>query len=136
MEKDVTQHGIHQKVVASNKAAGIRREEQLFGETGLLSLGLSMMGAGGAAGLLGLSRKRPQDVTAAEMESAIATVKGESVEELSAKEKQFAQLVKGIGEFMATNPAGGEVLKPIMDKCQDAETKVAVATVKKNGVVV
>jgi len=133
MEKDVTQHGIHQKVTTTNKIVAQQREEALFSETGLLSLGLSMMGAGGAAGLLGLMRKRPGDITAPEMEQALATATSKTTEELSVKEKQFVQLVKGVQAFMEHDADDNykNALKDRLDKAQDKDTQAAVAVVKK-----
>lgn len=137
MEKDVTQHGIHQAVTTSNYQRGMQREEALFGEKGLLSMGLTMLGVGGFTGLLGLMRKRPGDLSKEEVETALTTATGKTKEELSAKEKQFVQLVKGVAEFMKSQESNGNkdavlALKSIMDKYQDSQTKVAVAAAKVN----
>ncbi len=140
IEKDNTQHGIHRGVTTSNRQAGRQREETLFGETGLLSLGLSMMGAGGFAGLLGLMRKRPGDITAPEMEQALTMATDRTEAELSIREKQFVQLVKGVQAFMDLDKVAtiGGVISPVnktlkvaMDKAQDKDTQAAVAVVKK-----
>ena len=134
MEKDTTEHGIHRKVTTYNLTTAKQREEILFGEAGLLPLGLSMLGAGGFAGLLGLMRKRPGDVTAPEMEQALATVKGKATDELSTKEKQFVQLVKGVQAFMDIPGMGaGEIasLKTTMNEAQDKDTQAAVTVIKK-----
>lgn len=114
-----------------NHQAAVQREEQLFGEKGLLSLGLSLAGFGTLTGLLGLARKRPQDITKTEMESALAQATGKSAEELSTKQKQFIQVVQGVQKFIAEFPAHTDGLKMIMNGTQDKDTQVAVAVAKK-----
>ena len=136
MDKDNTLHGIHRGVTVNNRQAGRQREETLFGETGLLSMGLSMLGAGGFAGLLGLSRKRPGDITKPEMEQALATATGKTTGELSLKEKQMIQLVKGVQAFMDNGGGDGidggvKALKTAMNIAQDKDTQAAVAVIKK-----
>ena len=133
MEKDVTQHGIHQKVTTINQQVAVQREKAWFGETGLLSLGLSMMGAGSAAGLLGLICKRPGDITAPEMEQAMATATGKTKEELSVKKKQFAQLIKGVQAFInaRSDSVTSDQIKACMNASQDQDTQAAVAVIKK-----
>lgn len=131
MEKDNTQHGIHRGVTVSNRQVGQRREEQLFGEAGLLSMGLSLLGAGGFAGLLGLMRKRPGDITKPEMEQALATATGKTTEELSLKEKQMIQIIKGVQAYMDNNAGNAVLLKSAMNEAQDKDTQAAVAVIKK-----
>lgn len=136
MQTDSLTYSIHKDVVSSNLAIAQQREETLFGETGLLSLGLSMLGAGGFAGLLGLSRKRPGDITKPEMEQAVAQATGRTVEELSIRDKQFVQLVKGVQAFMEnpvaqSSPVVVDALKVQMNIAQDKDTQAAVAVVKK-----
>lgn len=139
IQKDNLTYSIHKDVVANDKAVSLQREKLLFGDTGLLSMGLSMMGFGSLTGLLGLMRKRPGDITAPEMENALASATGKTSAELSAKEKQFVQLVKGIQVFM-DEYKGTTVedemnmlddLKIALDKKQDVDTQAAVAVVKK-----
>ena len=135
IEKDTTQHGIHQGITTTNHQVAAQREEQLFGEAGLLPLGLSMMGAGGFAGLLGLMRKRPGDITKPEMEQALATATGKTTEELSLKQKQMIQLVKGVQEFLnsdvGSTPSVKHHLKLCMNTAQDKDTQAEVAVIKK-----
>ena len=139
IQKDNLTYSIHKDVVANDKAVSLQREKLLFGDTGLLSMGLSMMGFGSLTGLLGLMRKRPGDITTPEMESALASATGKTSAELSAKEKQFVQLVKGIQVFMDeykdTNDNKEAVmlkaLKTALNAKQDADTQAAVAVVKK-----
>jgi len=132
------QYSIIKKTVTNNATIGHQREEMLFGETGLLSLGAGMLGSGILAGFLGLMRKRPQDITKEEFDSALAQATGKSQEELAAKTRQLQQVVVGVDKFMtAWNEANPEVVdefKSIMDKTQDTDTQVAVATIKKEAV--
>lgn len=111
-----------------------QREELLFGESGLLSLGLGLAGFGGLTGYIGLMRKRPGDVTPQEKEQLLADVKGKSVEELTQKEKQLVQLVTGAQKFIETfggvNPEAAASLKMCMNESQDTDTKIAVASIK------
>ena len=131
-QRENLEHSIHEKSTFNNHHVAVQREEQLFGTTGLVSLGLSMAGFGSLTGLLGLARKRPGDITKPEMEQALATVTGKTKEELSLKEKQFVQLVKGVQEFMDAprKPEEAEALKRYLDKHQDRDTQVAVAAAK------
>lgn len=136
---DDLEYSIHKDTVSNDLAIAYQREELLFGETGLLSLGLSMAGFGGLTGLLGLMRKRPGDITSPEMEQAITTATGKTSAELSVKEKQFVQLVQGIKIFMdkykdsklAKDIIVMEALKVAMNTKQDMDTQAAVAVVKK-----
>jgi len=134
-QKDDLDYSIHRDTASSNYTIGVQREEMLFGETGLLSLGLSMAGFGTLTGLIGLARKRPGDVTTAEMEQTVAQVTGKTAEELSTKERQMIQLVKGVQEFLntdvGTTPSVETTLKRAMDKHQDIDTQEAVAEIKK-----
>lgn len=135
IQKDDLEYSIHKDVVANNLAVAFQREELLFGETGLLSLGLSMAGFGSLTGLLGLMRKRPGDITAPEMEQALASATGKTTADLSAKEKHFVQVVKGVQAFMDprndNDSRSVEDLKLYMDQAQDIDTQAAVAVVKK-----
>ena len=132
MQSDDLEYSIHKDVVSNNLIVAQQREEILFGETGLLSLGLSMAGFGAFTGLIGLARKRPGDITAPEMEQALATATGQTAAELSIREKQFVQLVNGVQEFMDNQPDVGPQtrLKAAMNKHQDTDTRAAVAVVK------
>lgn len=141
IQKDDLEYSIHKDTVSHDLAIALERENLLFGETGLLSLGLSMAGFGGLTGLLGLMRKRPGDITAPEMEQALASATGKTSAELSSKEKQFVQLVKGVKVFMdeyedSTDDKDIVILKALktaMNAKQDDDTKAAVAVVKITG---
>lgn len=132
MEGDNLAYSRHKDISTVNVAIGRQREEQLFGETGLLSLGLSLAGFGTLTGYIGLMRKRPQDVTKEEMEKTIADIQGKSEAELTERERQFAQLVKGIQVFIDTYKTEPVVqsLKDNLRAAQDKETEAAVAVVK------
>jgi hypothetical protein len=133
MQSDDLAYGIHKNVVANNVEVGMQREEMLFGEKGLLSLGLSMAGFGTLTGFLGLMRKRPGDITSAEYEQALSQARGETVEELSAKQKQLVQVVQGVQRFINTWKDTGvtDELKTCLNFTQDTNTQIAVASVKK-----
>ncbi len=135
MEKDKLTYATLKAVVTNNVVEGRERENLLFGEKGLLSLGLSMAGFGTLTGFLGLMRKRPGDITSDEMEKLLAEATGTTQEQLTEKQKQLVQLVQGIQKFMdtygKTNAEALTVLKDIFDKTQDTSTQVAVAEIKK-----
>lgn len=134
VQREDTRHGIHKKTTIINRQVAVQRERALFGPTGLIPLIMSMAGCGTLTGLVGLARKRSGDVTKLEMEQTLATATGKTVAELSAKQKQFVQLVKGVGEFMdprnGTSPDAIAGLKVYMDKAQDNDTQAAVAVAK------
>lgn len=126
-EKDNLVYSIHKDVVSTNLITADQREEMLFGETGLMSMGLSMMGAGGLAGLLGLMRKRPKDWTPEEVEIAMTGVKGE----LTEKDKQIIELVRGVQKFLDTSDKTvSDALKTSLATNQSSTTKETVAKIK------
>jgi len=134
IDRDNTEHNIAHGKAEANRVVAAQREEALFGEGGLLSMGLTLAGFGGFTGLLGLMRKRPGDLTREEMEKALADATGKTTEELNNKQRQFVQVVKGIQEYMQLASTKDDeilALKAVMDKYQDTSTKVAVATAKK-----
>jgi len=133
MDKDNTMCGIYMGVAVTNRQSGRQREEAFFSEAGLLPMGMSMLGVGGFAGLLGLMRKRPGDITKPEMEQALATVQNKTTAELTLKEKQMIQLVRGVQAFLDSPAAIGvssEYLKAELNKAQDNDTRVAVSVIK------
>lgn len=139
MEREDLTYSIHKDVVANDSKAGRDREELLFGEKGLASLGLSMMGFGTLTGFVGLMRKRPGDVTSQEMEQVVAQTVGTTANELSEKEKQLVEVVKGVQKFINTyrdttdnkEAVMIKTLKELSSKAQDISTQVAVAKIKK-----
>jgi len=138
IDMDNQEYAICKKASSSNLQSGLMREETLFGEKGLLSLGLSLAGMGTLTGLLGLMRKRPGDMTPQDMEKAVAEVSGKTQEELTAKQKQFIQVVSGVSTLMkdwkTNNPQMYAQAKSIFNAAQDTETQVAVATAKKTSI--
>jgi hypothetical protein len=134
MQKDDLTYTNLRGVTAANQMAAAQREEQLFGPTGLLSMGLGLLGVGGLGGMIGLMRKRPGDVTSAELQQAVADATGKASVELSAKQRQFMQLVQGIGSIlvgMQANPSMLSSAKTMLDQTQDTDTQVAVSAVRK-----
>ncbi len=133
-EKDSLTYASLNDTVTSNYAAAVNREETLFGTTGLLSLGLTAAGLGTLTGMIGLMRKRPGDVTSAEMEQAVDDVAKQAGTEVTAKQRQIMQLVQGISEYMKTlkdAPVSLESLKTVLSMTQDTDTQLAVDTVKR-----
>lgn len=132
-EKNELDYGILKGVVANNLRSARDREEQLFGETGLLSTGLTALGFGMLTGVLGLMRKRPGDVTQQEMESVVAEVKGEVTD----KDRQIIELVKGVQKILDVYPKKtelGDQLRSMLASAQSLDTKQAVASIKAVGV--
>lgn len=127
-EKNDLDYQLLSESVANAVKIGTAREESLFGESGLLSLGLMALGVGGFGGLLGLIRKRPGDWTAEEVQSAVA----EATTESEKKDVQLAEVVKGVQSFLDTYGDQSYVkeLKTFLSVAQSADTKKAVATIK------
>ena len=133
MEDDKLEYDQISGTVNDNLRDAHQREEALFGEKGLLSMGMTMAGFGTLTGFLGLMRKRPQDITPEELQLTVREATGKVNGELSAKQKQFMQVVKGISVFMEKRKDDGDTivaLKDVLAKFQDAETEVAVAKAK------
>jgi hypothetical protein len=133
-EKDSMTYAGLRDSVSANYATAVQVEEQLFGPTGLLTMGLSMAGFGTLTGLVGLMRKRPGDVTSAELETAVGQAVGDADWKLTEKQGQFVQLVQGIAKYMASlkdSPASMATLKEVLNGTQDTETQVAVDAVKR-----
>lgn len=126
LAKDNLDYSMHRSVVQSNEQVAVDREQTLFGETGLLSMGLSMLGVGGLGGVIGLLRKRPGDFTPQDYETAVSAVKGE----VTAKDKQLIDIVKGVQDFIKTFPDQERVIKDVMSRNQNTETEIAVAQIR------
>jgi len=132
-EEENLVYSVYSDTTSTNAIVAQQREEAIFGEEGLLSLGLTIAGFGGLTGLLGLMRKRPGDMTKEDYENALATTNGKTVAELSLKEKQFCQLVKGVQSFLdssTVNPLPAKQLKEALSKTTDEDTRKAVAVAK------
>ena len=138
-QKDNLDYSIHRDTVANNVTMGQQREKILFGKQGLLSLGFGMLGMGTLTGVLGLMRKRPGDITKDEMQQVLVETQGKTIAELTEKEIQLIQLVKGVKKFMDTYGGTSDnkeavmikEMKIIFDATQDTSTQVAVAKIKK-----
>lgn len=127
LEKNELDYTILKGVATNNTKLAMQREAALFGEKGLLSMGLGLMGMGTLTGVLGLMRKRPGDITPQEMESALVDIKGE----VTTKDRQFIEVVKGVQAFLEihkTDPVAVE-LKACLQK-QSLDTRQAVATAR------
>lgn len=128
-EKNELDYSILNEVVTRNVKTAELREDLLFSETGLLSTGLAALGVGGLGGFLGLMRKRPGDVSRAEMDTALA----DAGVEMGQKEQQLAETVLGVQAFLNTWTGGkeaGDRLKSCLSQAQSTETKKAVAILK------
>jgi len=72
-----------------------QQRDLIFGEEGILTLGLGMLGMGGLAGLAGLMRKRPGDWTKEDVDNAMEAADLE----VEIKGDQIVEIVKGIETF-------------------------------------
>ncbi len=115
-------------ITLTNLQNARQREEQLFGETGLLSMGLSLAGFGTLGGLLGLMRKRPGDLTPEELKVAVSGSEAQVTE----RERQIFELVRGVQKFLDTegNTMATDRLKSELAKEQSDSTKKIVAQMK------
>ena len=126
IDKDQLRYGQLNNITVTNRQIAQAREQQLFGPEGLLTMGLSMAGFGTLTGIVGLMRKRPSDITPEELAQAISGKESE----LTEKQKQFVELVKGIQNFINTKPDVAETLKTELARVQSADTKTEVAKIK------
>lgn len=128
MEKNRLDYAQLLEVADTNMKASMASEEQLFGEKGLLSMGLGLLGVGGLGAVLGLMRKRPGDITPQEMEQAVVSIKGQVTD----KERQLIEVVKGIQVVLNAHPKGdpvGDEIRIALQK-QSIDTRQAVAVAK------
>jgi len=137
METDTATYAFLRDVVRANVEQAQATEEFLFSEKGLMSTGLSMLGAGGLMGFVGLMRKRPQDWTAEEVQSSIARAKAESEVVVASKDQQLVELVTKIQKFLDSQKTGeweettvATALKEVLGKKQSPELRETVAKVK------
>jgi len=133
-EKENFDYARFKAIVKQYADAALATEDLLFNpQTGVISLGFSLLGMS-ATGVLGLMRKRPGDMTKNDFEQAVATIRQKSTADLTTKDKQFAQLVKGIQKFIVlqngSNPEVVTELKATLHSEQDEDTRKAVAIVK------
>jgi len=133
LQTDTLVYGTIKDAVTSNVTVAQQREETLFGEKGLLSMGLGMLGMGSLTGFLGLMRKRPGDVTSAELNQAVTQVTSQSSAEVQAKTKAFTEVVQSVAAIMGEMkdaPIMLDRIKVAMNGIQDTSTQQAVASVK------
>lgn len=126
-EKNELDYGLLRGVVTANAEIGRRQEAALFGEKGLVSLGLGLLGAGGFAGVLGLMRKRPGDWTQTEVDAALV----EAGIQADDRTRQLTEVVKGVQTFLDAHkgdPTAAE-LKAALSR-QSLDTRQAVALAK------
>lgn len=125
-EKNNLDYNLLHDIAAKNLEIAKQKEEMLFSETGLLSMGLGLAGFGGLTGMIGLMRKRSGDITPQEMEQVVSDVKGE----VTAKDRQIIELVKGVQAFIKSGNGEAEALKAKLAAAQSADTKETVAKIK------
>lgn len=117
------------KLSAANTKLAQENEASLFSPTGLITLVAGLMGFGGFGGLIGLMRKRPGDITPADMEKAM-TKAGMDVND---KERQMLEIVKGIQVFLTEynkSSSPGKALRAALEAKTNTDTKQAVAVLK------
>jgi len=129
-ERHELDYAILSEVVSRDTKIGEHREQALFSETGLLPAVLGLAGMGGLGGLIGLSRKRPGDVTPEELKAATA----QAGIDLKDKERQMLEIVQGVQKFLdAPIPPGNDYkaeLKGALTMAQSGDTRKAVAVLK------
>lgn len=127
VEQKQLQAKILEGVVTNDYEIAVAREDFLFNPTtGALAVGLSLLGVG-AGGYLGLMRKRPQDITPVEMETALGEVKGEVTD----KDRQIIDLVNSMKNVIDAEqvPTTQAEMKKILKSSQLPETRAAVKSV-------
>lgn len=125
VDKDSLLYAQISDTVRVNVTQARESEQALFGEKGIVTLGLGMAGFGAIGSLL---IKRPGDMTPQEVKKAVTG----SEEALTAKELEIAELVKGVQKFMNSGKISVGSLKHHLDAAQSASTKRTVAQIKAN----
>jgi hypothetical protein len=130
------EYGRLKKVTVKNRKNAEIREETWFGEGGALSSVLALAGVGGLSGFLGIMRKRPGDVSRAEMETALA----EAGVDVGERERQMFQIIQGVQKFKDDSRKNGpkqvtlteavDLLGDYLDRATDTDTKVEIAALK------
>lgn len=134
MDEDVLDYTILQNVVSKNFDIAIQREEAIFSESGLLSMGLGLAGFGTLTGIVGLMRKRPQDLTQEEVNVALSTATGQSQQAIARSTKHLAQVIKGIKKFSDKYDDTDDVILALHTACNDAQdedTRLVVSSIKR-----
>ena len=111
-------------IVDTDIDIGEIREDNLYNPTtGAIAVGLSLFGIAGG-GLLGLMRKRPQDVTPQEMEKALGEVK----DEVTDRDRKILHLVASVKNAIEAQPnvATQAAIKESLKNNQLPEVRAAV----------
>lgn len=125
VEQKQLQASILDGIVNHDISVAVAREDFLFNPTtGVLAVGLGLLGLGGA-GYLGLMRKRPKDVTPAEMEKALGGIKGE-VDDRDRKIINLVASMRNVIHSQAANGNDGLDITAILKSSQTPETRAAV----------
>jgi len=98
-EKENLKFNLLSGIVSTDIEIAQAREELLFGPTGAVAIGLSLLGVS-AGGYLGLMRKRPKDLSPEEVESVMAEIKGE----VTKKDRALIQLVGQLQKVIEAKP--------------------------------
>lgn len=132
LAKDSLDYTMLRGVVTNNEQIAVEREQMLFGQSGLLSMGLSMLGVGGLGGVIGLLRRKPGDWSPEEVTDAITEATGKTSNELSAKNKQVIQLVQSVDALIKTFNLDKTKIKSVLNGVQDGDVQIAVSTTKRD----
>lgn len=114
-ERHELDYNILNAVVTRNTKIGKQREAAFFGEKGLLSMGLGLLGVGGLGGLIGLRRKRPGDFTPADVAD---------------KDRQMLEVVQGVKTFIDTKIPAAHNLKATLREKTSTDTKQVIAALQ------
>jgi len=133
MEEEQLDSNILRGVVERSVSEATELEAAIFDPTtGLLAAGLGVFGLS-AGGLLGLFRKRPGDWTQDDVDGAMVDLNIDMYH----KDHQFAEVVKGVQQFMDSSKKSGEPsmllaveqLKTFL-RAQSTDTAAAVTAAK------
>lgn len=109
-------------------------EDKLFSETGLLALAATAIGGGSLMGLIGLMRKRPQDITPEDLKVAISgkvTELAEKNDQIVAIKTSLTEVVMGVQDIIKASPDKAKEIKNMLANRQlNSTTKETVALIK------
>lgn len=116
LDKNQLDHSQLADSVSTSLEAARQREQNIFGEKGILPLVAGFFGFGGLGAAIGkFAMKRPGDMTPADLQNIVEPIKGE----LGIKDQQFAQVVTGVERFMKHK----DEITSLMSKDMDAEKR-------------
>jgi hypothetical protein len=123
IEKKKLNDDILKGTVDNDVKVAVAREDFVFNPTtGVLAIGLSLAGIAGG-GYLGLMRKRPQDITPQEMETALGDVKGE----IDDRDRKIISLISSMKNVIEAQPEDAQdKMVALLKAGQSPETRVAV----------